>query len=998
MSPFVIIGKVCRSFAFYLATSLLACAQVVWAQTARYEGQPIADIQFVPQEQPLTAAELANAIPLKKGEPLRLADVHAAIERLYATGAFDDIQVDADPAPAPASGVIVRIVTKNSWFVGNVAVLGHISDPPSRGQLVNVTRLSLGQPFTEEDVAPAQTAIERLLESNGLHASQVRPEVSYDPHTQQVSVHFVVDSGRRAHFTTPAISGDTKMPLEDIVSATHWRRWLIGGWRTVNQSRVSKGIEDVRSKYERRGRFEARVSLKAMDYDADTNRSKPSLDIDAGPEVEVHAVGAKVSQGKLRSLVPVFEEHTVDESLLLEGERNLRDYFQSQGYFDAAVEFKPQRVVNDKASIDFLINPGKRHKLVLIGIQGNKYFRTEAIRERMFLMRASLVQFRRGRYSGALLRRDEQSIGTLYQSNGFRDVAVTHKLVDGYKGKPDNLAVFIDIQEGPQYFIHNLDVQSAAKLDKAQLLSQLSSVEGQPFSEYNVAVDRDTVLQQYSTRGFPNATFEWSSKPASEAHQTDLTYVIHEGQQEFVRDILISGLQNTRRSLVDRNMLLKAGDPLSPTAMRESQRRLYDLGVFARVDTAIQNPDGDSGEKYVLYDMEEAHKYSTATGFGAEFARIGGCSTCLEAPQGQTGFAPDFTLDVSRLDLWGLGQSLSFRGRVSTLEQRALINYTVPRLRGNEKLTLSYTILYDNSKDVRTFTAQREEGSVQLSERLSKSITFLYRYTYRHVTVDQSTLKISPLLIPLFSQPDRVGEVSWSMVQDRRDDPIDTHKGVYNTMDIAAAPRPFGSEISFGRFLGRNATYHPIGKKYVLARATSFGIVHPLHGVSDPLTAIPLPEHFFSGGATSERGFPDLQAGPRDTVTGFPLGGTALLMNQVELRFPLLGENMGGVFFHDMGNVYSSPSNISFRTDQHGLSDFDYMNHAVGFGIRYKTPIGPVRLDLAYSINPPRFIGFSGSFSDLLNAGQYPCQTQPASCVAQSISHFQFFFSIGQTF
>ena len=138
-----------------------------------------------------------------------------------------------------------------------------------------------------------------------------------------------------------------------------------------------------------------------------------------------------------------------------------------------------------------------------------------------------------------------------------------------------------------------------------------------------------------------------------------------------------------------------------------------------------------------------------------------------------------------------------------------------------------------------------------------------------------------------------------------------------------------------------------------------------------------MPEHFFSGGATSERGFPDLQAGPRDTTTGFPLGGTALLMNQTELRFPLLGENIGGVLFHDMGNVYTSPSSISFRTDQHGLSDFDYMNHAVGFGIRYKTPIGPVRLDLAYSINPPRFIGFSGSFSDLLNSGQYPCQTLP---------------------
>ena len=164
------------------------------------------------------------------------------------------------------------------------------------------------------------------------------------------------------------------MPLQDIVKATHWRRWLIGGWRTVTQARVNDGVEDIRSKYERRGRFEARVALKGIDYDTDTKRSQPRLDIDAGPEVEVHAVGRKVSQGKLRSLIPVFEEHSVDDSLLLEGERNLRDYFQSQGYFDAEVEFKPQRVVNDKASIDYLINPGKRHKLVLIDDSGQQVF------------------------------------------------------------------------------------------------------------------------------------------------------------------------------------------------------------------------------------------------------------------------------------------------------------------------------------------------------------------------------------------------------------------------------------------------------------------------------------------------------------------------------------------------------------------------------------------------------------------------------------------------
>ncbi|MFN7997235.1 MAG: POTRA domain-containing protein [Bryobacteraceae bacterium] len=991
-------GKVRPRFARMVVPIFLACVQSIGAQPQKYEGLPVVDIQFSPAQQPLTLDELNRILPIRKNEPLRLADVHETIERLYATGNYGDIQVAAERS---GDGVLVRIVTKNSWFIGNVSVGGHVSDPPNRGQLVNVTQLNLGQPFTESDVPPAQNEVKRLFDANGLYKAQIRPEVFYEPDTQQVSIRFVVDPGKRASFTAPLISGDLKMEKEDVIDATHWRRWLIGGWRQVTQSRVGKGLDSIRSRYERRGRLEARVTLKNMDYDADTNRTQPSLAITAGPEVRVKTIGTKVSQSRLRRLVPIYEEQTVDESLLIEGSRNLRDYLQSEGYFDAEVEFKRQRIINDKAEIDYLINQGVRHKLVDIEIAGNRYFNTEAIRERMYLMRASLLQFRHGRYSESLLRRDEDAIRSLYQSNGFRDVAVTHKVVDNYKGKSNDLAVSIAIEEGPQYFVHNLQVEGIGKLSKEDILSQLSSTQGQPFSEYSVAIDRDTILGLYSTRGFPNATFEWSWKLATEPHQVDLRFVVREGKQEFVRDILISGLETTRRKLVNSNLLLKPGDPLSPTAMRDTQHRLYDLGVFARVDTAIQNPDGGTERKYVLYDMEEARKYSIATGFGAEFARIGGCSDCLDAPAGQTGFAPDVSLDVSRLNVWGLGHSLSFRGRVSTLEQRALVNYTAPRFRGNPNLTLSFTVLYDNSKDVRTFTAQREEGSVQLSQRLSKATTFLYRFTYRQVTVDQGTLKIAPELIPLYSQPDLVGEASWSMIQDRRDDPIDTHKGIYNTLDLALAPRGLGSQLSFGRFLGRNATYHPIGKKYVLARNTSFGIVHPLKGTSDPLTAIPLPEHLFSGGANSNRGFPDFQAGPRDSITGFPLGGTALLMNQTELRFPLIGLDIGGVLFHDMGNLYSSPSQISFRVNQHGVSDFDYMVHAVGFGIRYRTPIGPVRLDLAYSINPPRFFGFKGTFADLLNAGVTPCSPPPGQvnrCVVQGISHFQFFFSIGQAF
>jgi Outer membrane protein len=120
------------------------------------------------------------------------------------------------------------------------------------------------------------------------------------------------------------------------------------------------------------------------------------------------------------------------------------------------------------------------------------------------------------------------------------------------------------------------------------------------------------------------------------------------------------------------------------------------------------------------------------------------------------------------------------------------------------------------------------------------------------------------------------------------------------------------------------------------------------------------------------------------------VGGKALLINTIELRFPLIGENIGGVVFHDAGNVYSNLSKISLRSNQRGLTDFDYMVHAIGFGIRYRTPIGPVRLDLAYGINTPRFIGFQGTREELLFGGGVRTE--------QRISHFQFHFSLGQAF
>jgi outer membrane protein insertion porin family len=990
--------KLVRRFALGpLALLLLAAAHPLplRAQYQKYEGMTISNIQFEPRDQPLEAAELHELLPLQIGKPLHITDVRTTIDRLFATGRYVDLRVDAQPYNG---GVAITIVTKNRWFIGSVGVLGSPPSPPSVGQLENAANLDLGAPFTDAKLQEAQADQTRLLESNGLFRARLKPILDWDSTAeyQQVNITCGVDAGPRAHFTTPVFTGDLKLDTARLLKATKFRRWLIHTWKPMTQMRVRQALDGVRSLYERENRLEAKVSLESMKYDAETNAALPTIHVDAGPRIQVNTFGAKISQSRLRRFIPVFEEHAVDRDLLAEGARNLRYYLQSQGYFDAEVEFKEQAVIRDKANIDYLINEGPRHRLVRIVIEGNKYFSREAIRERMFLQPRSFLLFPHGRYSEGLLRQDKDTIASLYQSNGFQDVQITSRTEDNYGGKEGDLAVFIQIAEGPQYFVGDLQIDGIERLDREKLRARLTSAPGQPFSEFNVAVDRDTILAQYFESGFPRPTFEWSSKASAEPHRVDLHYVVREGPRQFVREVVITGNRVTRWQLINRNITLNPGDPLSPTEMTDIQRRLYGLGVFARVDTAIQDPDGVGDTKYVLYNVEEARRYSMAVGFGAAFGRIGGCDACFDAPAGATGFAPRISYDIARNNLWGLTHTISLRTRVSTLEQRALLNYSWPRFRGNEKLTVSFTGLYQQSRDIRTFNFRREEGSAQLNQRLSKAITLLYRYTYRRVSV--SDLKITPFLVPLLSQPVRIGITQLNVIQDRRDDALDPHKGLYTTIDLGLAERIFGAQRNFLRFLGRNATYHQLSKRFVLARSTEFGDIYAFRFSGNPLEAIPLAERFFGGGGTSHRGFPEFQAGPRDTATGFPLGGTALFFNQTELRFPLIGENIGGVLFHDMGNVYSGVQNLSFRVKQRDLEDFDYMVHAVGFGVRYRTPVGPVRVDLGYSINPPYFFGFNGNQQQLISAGVDPCKNAADLCSVRNVSHFQFIISLGQTF
>jgi outer membrane translocation and assembly module TamA len=424
--------------------------------------------------------------------------------------------------------------------------------------------------------------------------------------------------------------------------------------------------------------------------------------------------------------------------------------------------------------------------------------------------------------------------------------------------------------------------------------------------------------------------------------------------------------------------------------------------------------------------VQEAKRYTFNYGGGLEFQtgqpQTGGGGT----PQGSTGVSPLVSLQITRLNFRGRDHTITFDSRVGSLQQRGLISYNAPRWFNSPDWKLSVTALYDNSVDVTTFTSQRLEGTFQAEQRISKASSMDYRFTYRRVKA--SNIAISTDLIPILSLPVRVGEPNFAYIRNTRDNDLETTKGTYNTIDAGVASSYFGSQADFSRILMQNSTYYAFGKnrptekKFVLARSVRIGVenlfantILPEPGgacpSTGPLNCLPLAERFFSGGGNSDRGFGLNQAGPRDPLTGFPLGGSALFLNNIELRFPpstlpFVQNNISFAIFHDAGNVFTDGTDMyhsllrwhqDTRTCEQPATalhcSYNYLSHAVGVGVRYKTPVGPIRFDFGYNLNPPVY----PTFNTVTNPAD-PSNPTEIFAGTKQLTHFNVYFSIGQSF
>ncbi|MFZ0814616.1 MAG: POTRA domain-containing protein [Candidatus Sulfotelmatobacter sp.] len=991
---------------------------------AAYVGRTVKSIELpdVPD-----SARLLEMLPQKSGQPLDRDQVRDSIRILFATRRFSDIQAEATPS---GDEVVLTFTTSLNFFVGAVDVEGAPAHP-NTNQILNASKFQLGELHTLDRLDRALQNIRQLMQENGYYRARVTAESTSNAATQQVNILFHVTAGEPAHIGEVKVSGHiafSQAQFEDIAKMHPGDR--------ITAARITNSLQRLRKKFQKQQRVLAQVSIAEQKYHPESNAVDYTFLLDPGPVVVIYAQGYHVSRGVMKRQVPVYEENAVDDDLLNEGKRNLLDYLQSRGLFDATVDFQKETGA-DVLRVIYRINPGPVHNLVLIEITGNKYFSQKMLHERLQIQSASKF-ISHGRYSGNLLKSDVATLQTMYVANGFRQAKIQTKVDDNYHHSDNRLAVHIQIEEGPQTVVGTLQIVGNQKVS-ANAFPELNTSANQPYSEQNLANDRESILNYYFNHGFSNATLEITTTPTSgQPNREDVTYTIQEGEQFFVNQVMVGGLDHTRDYVVQREIQVAAKQPLSQGDLLDTQSKLYDLGIFSQVDTAVQNPEGTDPQKNVLVQVQEAKRYTFTYGLGLEFET--GLPAGSNSPSGDTGVSPRVEFDITRLNVGGRDQTLTFQSHVGRLQQRGLVSYEIPKLFNNNRFKLFYTIYYDNSLDVSTFTSQRLEGKIDLRQQIGKqllnhSTSITYRFEYRRVKASHFASDFSPAEFSLFSLPAHVGGPGFTFIRDKRDNPLESTKGQYFTLDAFAASSYVGSQADYGRALGQDSTYYAFGRpnhKFVFARSTTLGLEQVYHGtrVLPPgacavtnlttscadETVIPLPEVFFAGGGNSHRGFGLNQAGPRDPDSGFPIGGTALFVNSEELRFPqislpYLGEGFGFAIFHDMGNVFTAGHDMItgllrwHQPDpaqcllsggipntpcmtQFNNSGYDYTSHAVGLGLRYKTPIGPLRFDFGYNLNPTYY------FQGIVNsAGQLTGDFE-----TQRLGHFNFFFSIGQPF
>jgi len=933
-----------------------------------FEGRPVGAIDLIANPH-RDVEPLRSLLVQKEGQAYSQANVNATIAALENTGQFHDVKVNVVP---DTSGLRLDFILEPAFYLG-VVEFTSAAKYFSYTRLLQVSGLQDEDPYDPARVRVAEANVQRFLQKNGYFQAQVHVQPEIDDANELVNLNFLVTIGKRARIGTVEIQGpDGPEQARLMHTVRSLRARFTGGLlkpgKTYTPERIKSALTAVSRTLSKQHHLASTVQEAPPSYHADTNRADVILKIDVGPVVNIRVVGARLSwipflSGRqMKKLIPIYSERSIDQDLVDEGRQNLLDYFQKKGFYDVKVssnlEKQPDQIV-----LVYHIDRGRKHKVDQIAFHGNHAISEHDLSAQVLVKKSHI--WTHGSLSQKLLKKSGDNILALYRDKGYENVKVTPQVTD-HEPKID---IAFEIEEGPQTLVDNVEVTGNEHVAYEQLTApkgfELRS--GVAFSPRQMAEDRNRISATYLNRGYLNADVKAkANRHNNDPLHVDITYAITEGQLIRVSQVVYLGQKRTRRSLLAKTAKIPPETPMKRGDLLEAESRLYDLNIFDWSSVGPRKPITNQTDEEALVKVHESKRNEITYGFGFEVSHRGGNipggtvavpglpSIALGknsiAPSQATYASPRGLIEFNRRNMRGLGETASASLLLSRLDQRALTTYTQPHFFGSSWSSLT-SFSVERTTENPLFAAGLGDASFQVERLISRKTNTRLQLRY-----DFNRTTLSHLLVPdLVLERDRhvhLSTFSGSLIHDTRDKPLDAHTGAFATLNLGITPTVLGSSASFTKLFGQYATYRPF-HSIVFANSIRLGLVKAFSS-----SFVPTSQLFFSGGGTSLRSFPINEAGPQRLVpfcnvlkgqTGcvnvtVPVGGRQLFILNSEVRFPLgIMKALGGVVFYDGGNVDSAINLHNFVNN--------YTN-TVGVGLRYATPIGPVRIDLGHNLNP----------------------------------------------
>jgi outer membrane protein assembly factor BamA len=969
-------------------TALLFLPVTTFSQTKEsvgkqpsYEGQNIASVDLIANPR-IDTTQYRALIVQKAGEPYSSEKVQASVKALEETQAFSKVEPKVQPDP---SGLKLTFVLEPAYYIGMITF-------PGATKIFSYTRLLQAVNFQDQStyqqsqVPVAESALQKFLADHGYFQAAVQTEVKTDDQNQLTNITFHVQLGKHARIgkvdiVGPPAAEDQRLERTLRSLRARFTGALLKSGKPYGQTRIKSAAALIKKELGKQKYLANTVKVNPPNYHSDTNRADVSIQVDTGPPVDIRIVGAKLSwipflsSRRQKTNIPIYEEASIDPDLITEGQRNLTSYFQQKGYFDVKVTTTSQQQ-NGKVVLVYQIVKGRKHTVEEVSFRGNHNLSNSDLMDQVVIKKKNrlLLFFSRGSFSNKLLRSSIQGIEAIYKDNGFEQVKVTPDVVD----REPKLYVTFNIAEGDRTVVNSLKVAGNNHIPLSQLRPQngFELGEGKPFSPRRLSDDRNKLAAKYLDRGFLNSEVKTVvSRHPDDPHQVDVTYQITEAQQVRVSRVVYLGQKHTKLDLVRISTNLAPEEPLSEGKLLAGESKLYDVGIFDWASVGPRKQITDQSQEEALVKVHESKRNAITYGFGFEISRRGGNTPTGTVavpglptistrgtnlfPSEKTFVSPRGSVEFTRKNMRGEGETAAVSVLAARLDQRLLLTYTDPYFRRSSWQALT-SLSAERTTENPLFEARLGDASLQFQRYLDGKHTIQLQLRY-----DFNRTKLTKILVPQLVLPsDRnvdLSYVSGTIIRDTRDKPLDAHQGSFQTIDLRIVPSAFGSSTNFTRLLEQVAYYKPV-HGIIFANSVRLGLAEPFANAN-----VPTSERFFAGGGTTLRGFPIDEAGPIRYVpfcaqgqttncaqVPVPIGGNQLFIFNSELRYPIpIMKNLGGVVFYDGGNVYRR---INFA---------DFINHytnTIGVGIRYSTPIGPVRFDIGHNLDAPRGISANQFF------------------------------------